>query len=359
MRIPVRGIAALVVLVLFAASVIAAGTTWGMGGAFLFGTIFGAAAVGSICRIGLKQALDQALTAKAEADRANIAKSKFLAAASHDLRQPVQSLALYMAILEQRVAGTILAQLAAQMGQAVEALNSLLTSVLDVSRLDAGVIITSITKEPVHELVGRLAHEYELHARAKGLRLVARIDAAVALTDVSLLERIIRNLLENALRYTERGGILIRLRPCHGRIRLDVVDTGLGIGPEHRSAIFEEFFQVGNCARDRAQGLGLGLSIVARLSKLIGGDVAVASRIGRGSRFTITLPTPEGETQTAAANGGASLRIPMGRHFRRLRPPSGRAPALANRSGQDREECGTVGVFEAGGAHPVGLARAP
>lgn len=252
----------------------------------------------------LEQALDLALVAKGQAEQANLAKSKFLAAASHDLRQPVQSLMLYMAILEQRVTDTPLATLASQMDFAVEALNGLLTSLLDVSRLDAGVIVPTLTVEPVHAMIGRLAQEYEFQAKARGLRLVSRVEPAQCLTDSSLLERIVRNLLENALRYTRDGGILVRLRVCHDRVRLDVMDTGIGIAPEHRAAVFDEFFQAGNRARDRAEGLGLGLAIVARLCKLIDAEVMVASRLGRGSRFTITLPLPKPhiEAQTVAGS---------------------------------------------------------
>jgi signal transduction histidine kinase len=176
------------------------------------------------------------------------------------------------------------------MAYAVETLNSLLTSLLDISRLDAGIIVPRLESLPVHDLVDHLTQEYAVQAGAKGLRLVTRIEPAFAVTDLTLLERMIRNLLENAVRYTQEGGILLRLRPHQGRVRLDVVDSGIGISPEQRSAIFDEFFQVANASRDRSQGLGLGLSIVARLCTLIGGEIAVASRVGRGTRFTVWLP---------------------------------------------------------------------
>jgi CheY-like chemotaxis protein len=228
--------------------------------------------------------------AKLDAERASLAKSKFLAAASHDLRQPVQALVLFIGMLKGGVAGTRLEQPTQFMAQAIEALSGMLSGLLDISRLDAGVLLPQITAVDVGDIVQRIGHEYAARAHAKGLRLRVHAGAMPALTDPTFMERVLRNLLENALRYTETGGILVGCRRRGAEIRIDVIDTGLGIPPEHQSAIFEEYFQVGNQARDHAKGLGLGLAIVRRLVGLIGGRIDVRSQLGRGSRFSVFVP---------------------------------------------------------------------
>ncbi|MBI5164185.1 MAG: PAS domain S-box protein [Magnetospirillum sp.] len=241
----------------------------------------------------IARARDEALAAKAEAERASVAKSKFLAAASHDLRQPVQSLILLSSLLRERTAGSSLTQIVAPLDQSIAALNGMLGGLLDVSRLDAGVVEAHVEDLALHDLVGRLAAEYTSLAGQKGLRLRWHCPRSHVRTDPQLIERILRNLLDNALKYTRSGGILVGCRRRGGEWRVDVVDTGVGISDTHLDGIFEEFFQVDNPARDRTKGLGLGLSIVRRLARLIGGRVGVASRPGRGSRFSLTLPSAE------------------------------------------------------------------
>ena len=140
------------------------------------------------------------------------------------------------------------------------------------------------------ELVDRLAREYAPRAAAAGLCCAMRRRALRAHTDGALLERILRNLIENALRYTAKGGVLIGVRQRAERVRLDVIDTGIGIPADQQTEIFEEFRQLNNPARDSSQGLGLGLAIVSRLARLIGAEVHVASRLGHGSRFSLLLP---------------------------------------------------------------------
>ena len=235
--------------------------------------------------------------ARAEAERANRAKSKFLAAASHDLRQPVQSLIMLMAVIKRQVAdrpGTTQAALLAE--ASIKSLHEMLTGFLDISRLDAGVVQPEIASVDVSAMVSRLAREYLPRAAAAGLALHCRPRAFHARTDAALLERILRNLLENALRYTEKGGVLIGLRQRGDRVRLDVIDTGIGIPLDKQAEIFEEFRQLGNPARDANLGQGLGLAIVARLANLLKAEVQVSSRPGRGARFSLLLP----ETQAAA-----------------------------------------------------------
>ena len=231
--------------------------------------------------------------ARAEAERANVAKSKFLASASHDLRQPVQSLVLLLSLVEGQVKTNIrAARTVDMMKQAVGGLNGLLTAILDISRLDAGIIEPTLEAVEVAGFIDRLAAEYRPKASAQGLRLRVRIARGVCCvrTDVALFERALRNLIENALRYTQRGGVLIAARRRGDRIRVDVIDTGVGVPREKQAEIFEEFHQLHNPGRDLERGLGLGLAIVARLSALLGVKVEVSSRVGRGSRFSLSLP---------------------------------------------------------------------
>jgi PAS domain S-box-containing protein len=231
------------------------------------------------------------IATKAEAGRANLAKSKFLAAASHDLRQPVQSLVLLLEVLKLNVTTPPVAKAVGLMENALEGLNGLLTSILDVSRIDAGVVTPQLGSIDVGAIVHRLCIEYTPLCEQKGLRLRRVCKPSLhARTDAVLLERIMRNLFENAIRYTHQGGLLIGTRRRGDQLRIDVVDTGIGIPDDKLTHVFEEFYQVANPARDRNQGLGLGLAIVSRLARLIGADVQVRSHEGRGTCFTLLLP---------------------------------------------------------------------
>ncbi|WP_173980226.1 hybrid sensor histidine kinase/response regulator [Magnetospirillum sp. UT-4] len=240
--------------------------------------------------------------AKAEADRASLAKSKFLAAASHDLRQPVQTLLLVLASVEHQVAGQPKAAQAVEMMKtAVDGLNGLLTGILDMSRLDAGVVTPLMEGIDLGGLVARLADEYSAAARDKGLRLRRVARPLRVRSDSSLLEQALRNLVENALRYTPAGGVLIGVRRRGDRAAIEVVDSGIGIPADKHSEIFEEFHQLDRPGRDRGQGLGLGLAIVARVAGLLGAEVRLASQPGRGSRFSLLLPLDHEQPQAEAA----------------------------------------------------------
>lgn len=238
----------------------------------------------------LKAARDEALEAKAEAERASLARSKFLAAASHDLRQPVQSLLLLIEVMKIRLAGSPMEQVTTQMEHALDGLRLLLNSLLDMSKLDAGVVVPALDEVDLGALLARLAEEYRIRAAEKGLRLRLVNSGLKVISDPALLERLLRNLLENALRYTPSGRILLGCRRRTDGVDIVVADTGIGIAPEHQDAVFEEFHQVANSARDRSQGLGLGLAIVRRLTWLLGGTIALRSTLGRGSRFNVRLP---------------------------------------------------------------------
>ncbi|MCW2239638.1 PAS domain S-box protein [Azospirillum canadense] len=263
-----------------------------------------------------KFAEDDLRAAKSEAERANVAKSKFLAAASHDLRQPVQSLVLFLGVLKERLAGTPSADMLVAMEQALDGLRMLLNGLLDVSRLDAGLVVANPLAMPVSPLLSRLAAEYEPRANGKGLSFRIVDSDAVVHSDPILLERMLRNLVENAVRYTERGGVLVGARRRGDRLRIEVVDTGIGIAPERQDEVFEEFFQVGNPERDRGKGLGLGLAVVRRLARLLGHDIKVHSILRSGSTFTIEVPvaspTPLAvatEPSASAAAGGLVLVV--------------------------------------------------
>jgi signal transduction histidine kinase/ActR/RegA family two-component response regulator len=262
--------------------------------------------------------VDALAAAKAEAERASEAKSKFLAAASHDLRQPVQSLTLLLAMIKRQVADRPKAAASVEMAEtALNSLSGLLTGILDISRLEAGVVTPHMASVDLASTVEKLAAEYEPRARAAGMELRLKTRATPpARADAALLDRILRNLLENALRYTARGGILIGLRQRGDMARIDVIDTGIGIPEEKQAEIFVEFRQLGNPARDASQGLGLGLAIVDRLAHLLDARVEVRSRPGRGSRFSLALPLDRAavvEEDSAAQQPTAALLDPGGR----------------------------------------------
>jgi PAS domain S-box-containing protein len=229
--------------------------------------------------------------AKAEAERASLAKSKFLAAASHDLRQPVQSLTLLLAMIKRQVADKPKAAEGVNLAEAaLKGLSGLLTGILDISKLEAGVVEPCVESVDIGQLIERLAAEYRPRAAETGLSLRLAPCSLRARGDREMVERILRNLLENALRYTPQGDILLGVRRRGENVRLDVIDTGIGIAANKQTEIFEEFRQLNNPARDASQGLGLGLAIVARLARLLGAGVEVASHPGRGSRFSLVLP---------------------------------------------------------------------
>jgi len=247
-----------------------------------------------------------------ELELANQARSRFLRAASHDLRQPMHALGLFVAQLNEHVREPKTRRIAEQVGVAVTALRELLDAILDISRLDAGVISPEAADFRVNTLLARLDTSFAPSAAEKGLRWRVLPSRLFARSDPVLLERILLNLAANAVRYTQHGGILIGCRHRGERVRIEVWDTGIGIPPEQQEAIFQEFCQLPNPAQDRRQGLGLGLAIAARLALLLGGRIEVASRPGMGSRFSVEVPRgqrPAMPTYTATSAGaGESLR---------------------------------------------------
>ena len=228
--------------------------------------------------------------ARDRAEHANMTKSKFLAAASHDLRQPLQSVFLFAAALHHHVDGERGREQLMHLERGLDALKGLLDSLLDVSRLDAGIIKPEVEEFPLDELLDHVAAAYLPVAAGKGLALDVRRCGAAVRSDRTLLGRMLRNLVENALRYTERGGVRVSCHSAGDTLRIEIADSGIGIPPDHLDRIWEEFHQVGNPERDRTQGLGLGLAIVQRISGMLEHPVDVRSAPGRGSVFSITVP---------------------------------------------------------------------
>lgn len=235
-------------------------------------------------------ATDDLSRQKEAAERANHAKSSFLAAASHDLRQPMHAISLYVDAMKPQVAGREAATTLCKIQAAVVAMETLFCGILDISKLDAGAVVPEISSLSVKELIESLEKEFRDDANAKGLHLRCRACDALVASDPVLLQRILRNLISNALRYTEHGGVLIAARKRRGAIRFQVWDSGQGILPEHMEQIFREYFQAANPQRDRAQGLGLGLAIVDRLARLLELPLTVRSQPGAGTVFSLDVP---------------------------------------------------------------------
>ena len=239
---------------------------------------------------------------------ANAAKSRFLAAASHDLRQPLASIGLLMGLLRDQISAPAQQRLVDRVDASLGAMESLLRGLLDLSRLESGSTPVQAQAIPLRPLLAALQAQARTAADHQGLQLRLRAPAsAVAWADRLLLEQIVRNLLGNALRYTAAGGVLMAVRRHGGHWRLQVWDTGPGIPVAQQVQVFEAFVQGDNPHRDRQQGLGLGLAIVQRAAGLLGSTVRLQSRPGRGSCFSIdlpmaasSLPTPAPETAPAA-----------------------------------------------------------
>lgn len=237
-----------------------------------------------------KQAEEGLRNAMLRAEQATNARTRFFAAASHDLRQPLHAISLYLPLLLKRLEQSESRDMLGAIQNSCNAMRSLLDSLLDISRLDAGVIEPRTGPVPLLEVFDQLGMEFTPQAAAEGLELrVVPADYWVR-SDPALLERILRNLLTNALRYTKKGKILLGARRAGSTVRIEVWDTGIGIDRQTLDHIFEEFYQADNPERDRGRGLGLGLAIIERLATLLEHKLGVRSWPGAGSVFDITLP---------------------------------------------------------------------
>jgi two-component system, sensor histidine kinase len=239
---------------------------------------------------------------KIVAEQANAAKSRFLAAASHDLRQPVHALSLFVAALRSRTMDDEARGLLDHIDGSVRAMGGLFGGLLDISRLDAGVVEVSRGPVAIQPLLERVCRDNVAQAKAKGIELTLQKCSAVVDSDPLLLERIVRNIIANAVTYTDRGKILVGCRRG-ANLRIQVLDTGRGIPREEQEHIFQEFYQLGNPERDRAKGVGLGLAIVRRLTALLRHSLSLRSELGKGSVFTLEVPFADDTVEIAAATG--------------------------------------------------------
>ena len=233
--------------------------------------------------------------ARALAEEANRSKTRFLRAASHDLLQPLSAAKLFLSALKDTPLDDLQAELANRLSGAFESVEELMHAVLDISRLDSQRI--EFQRKPVvlNDLFRRLAVEYAPMAEAKGLKLAFAPTSAVVESDPTFLRRIAQNLVSNAIKYTDRGGVLVGVRKRGGRAWLEIMDTGIGIAATDRSRIFDEFQRIGR--EGGAPGMGLGLSIVRRACAKLGHPIAMDSEPGRGTVFRISLPLVQPETE--------------------------------------------------------------
>ena len=244
-----------------------------------------------------------------KAEEASASKSRFLANASHDLRQPAQALALYTAVLQRSATTDEQRELAASIAQTSMALGGLLNNLLDLSRLDAGAVIARIERIDMRRLIRRLGQECVHVGAEHGVAVIYDCPELYVSSDTVLIERIVRNLLHNALKFTKTGTVSIDVSEGRDSVLVRVSDTGCGIAPEHHARVFDEFFQVENVERDREKGLGLGLSIVSRLSRLLGGSVTLSSRSNEGSVFTLTIPSRAGQLDVSQLQSRDSQEV--------------------------------------------------
>jgi signal transduction histidine kinase/CheY-like chemotaxis protein len=227
--------------------------------------------------------------AKLDAERANLGKTKFLAAAGHDLLQPLHAARLFVGALTDSGVEARTREIALRVDAALSDAEHLLSTTLEISKLDAGVLTAELTDFPIGPFLQRLAGESAPQAEQRGLRFRIVTGEAVVHTDPLLLARIVRNFISNAIRYTQRGGIVLGCRLRAGVCRIEVWDTGIGIPADRLTEVFEEFRQLGATGGDR-EGMGLGLAVVDRISGLLGVPIEVKSRLGRGSVFSVSVP---------------------------------------------------------------------
>ena len=253
-------------------------------------------------------------TARRAAEAASRAKTQFFAAASHDLRQPLHAMGLFAEALRQRSHDPEVASLVNSINESVDALEGLFSELLDITRIDSGGVDVNLGPVRMRELFSRLRLHFEPIAFEKGLMLSFRGEQHVAQSDPVLLERILRNLVSNAIRYTDDGGVLVSCRKRGGELLVQVWDSGIGIAEQSLTRVFEEFYQVQGHrpleAHDR-KGLGLGLAIVKRLTDLLQAPLDLKSRVGHGTVFSLTVPVGR-EARGGELPRQASARLALG-----------------------------------------------
>lgn len=269
--------------------------------AYLQNTLMTQAMVSADERLVLLHELD---ARRREAEQANQAKTRFLASVSHDLRQPMHSIALLSGALRQHVAVDAAADALVQIGSSVQAMDDMLGALLEVSRLDDGRLPLQVAPVALDSLFKRLELQFAAQAKAKGLDLQVVASPAWVVSDAFQLHRMLANLLANAIRYTPRGRVRLRCRVRGNEACLQVWDSGVGIAREHRARVFEEFYQVARTPREGAEGLGLGLAIVHRLGQRLGHRLTLRSRPHQGTVFGIVVPLDAARAAQATAGAG-------------------------------------------------------
>lgn len=237
------------------------------------------------------------LDAKEEAEHASIAKTRFLAAASHDLRQPLQALNLFIYALENQETDPAKLEIIDLIRNSLDSLKELLNTLLDVSKLEAGVVQPALKDFAANDVIEGIRNELTAVAWAKDIELRVISSSVHIYSDPSLLGTVVRNLLDNAIKYTEKGTVLVGCRKRGMKLRFEIWDTGPGIPDDQQSLIFQDFYQIDNEARKRTQGLGLGLSIVKRMADLLGCSMGCRSAVGKGSMFWVEVPMMSAQGQ--------------------------------------------------------------
>jgi len=258
-----------------------------------------------------KRMEQEIIAARQAAERAQKANTAFLAAASHDLRQPVQALSLLNGALRRTVKDARALEMIDSQEHSLTAMTNLLNSLLDISRLDAGAVTPEIEEFPMQRLIGRLSAEFARQANHKGLEFQSEPCGVTVRSDPNLLSEIIQNLVSNAIRYTDKGSVRMKCNCRDGRCWLEVVDTGIGIEADQLEAIFKEFHQARSPGGSK-EGFGLGLAIVRRLGDLLGHEIRVESQPGRGSTFSVSVPAVAGAGDTPADDADARLAAEAG-----------------------------------------------
>jgi len=260
--------------------------------------------------LDLRRSFETALLrAKSQAEEATASRTRFVAAASHDLRQPLNAAVLYLDTIDQGRLSDADAESLRGVKLALGTLNNLLGTLLDISRLDSGGLHPEPGYFRLQDLFERLAVEYRSIAETTGLELRVCATSAVVNSDTMLLETVLRNLLSNAIKYTDRGRVLMGVRRHGDKIRIDVIDTGTGIPAQHLDKIFEEFWRAPGASGGSKSSMGLGLSIVQRICHLLGSNIQVSSTPGQGSRFSLELPRVDGVSLERPAPSEASLPV--------------------------------------------------
>lgn len=249
----------------------------------------------------LEKSVSDLEVARGVAEQSSRAKTRFLASASHDLRQPVHAMTLFVSALARRLAEDEQSQgLIAKINRSLDSVRGLLDSLLDISKLDAGIVHVREERIELRVLLDQIVNEFSGEAEEKGLYLRSAGPMAFVDSDPVLLGQIVRNLTANAIRYTDRGGVLVAARKSGNTARIEVWDTGVGIRSEDQEDVFQEFFQLRNASSDQQGGLGLGLSIVKRTCDLLGCQMQVMSEFGKGSRFVVSLQLAADQTRHVA-----------------------------------------------------------